>query len=78
MTFIYEKSNKICYLAIIALAMLGCSSEQASNDVSFQPTSNNTELSASVKSVVDSEARVAMLDLLSTIEQVQEKISAAS
>ena len=73
MTILCKKLITIGCLALIALALLGCSSEQSSTDVRSQSASNNVEPSAAVKSAVDSEARVAMLELLSTIEQVQEK-----
>jgi hypothetical protein len=73
MTILYKKLIKIGCLAILSLAFYGCSSEQPSSEATVQSASNNVEPSAAVKSAVDSEARIAMLELLSTIEQVQEK-----
>ena len=73
MTILYKKLIKIGCLAVIVSALFGCSSEQPSTDVRPQSDSNNAEQAAIVKSAVDSEARVAMLELLSTIEQVQAK-----
>ena len=73
MTILYKKLIKIGCLAVIVSALFGCSSEQPSTDVRPQSASNNAEQAATVKSAVDSEARVAMLELLSTIEQVQAK-----